>query len=73
MVERKTKEASEHFEGGLIMALFLSDKEVTLEELKHALDNLDYGPPDGGTFEVLELYDIKDGNMYFEITIHSLF
>ena len=48
------------------MKLFLNDKEVTLAELKFALDNLDYGPPDGGTFEALELYDIKDGDMYFE-------
>lgn len=55
------------------MKMFLNDKKVTLTELKSALDNLDHGPPDGGTFEALELYDIKDGNMYFEITVNSSF
>ena len=56
------------------MKLFLNDKEVTLEELKFALDNLDYGPPDGGTFETLALNDIdEDGNMYFDIEAYSTF
>lgn len=55
------------------MKMFLNDKEVTLAELKDALDNLDYGPPDGGTYEALELFDIKDGDMYFEITVNSSF
>lgn len=56
------------------MKLFLNDKEVTLEELKFALDNLDYGPPDGGTFETLALNDINaDGDMYFDIEVNSAF
>ena len=55
------------------MRYFLNDNEVTLADLKQALDNLDYGPPDGGTYEALELYDIKDGDMYFEITVNSSF
>ena len=56
------------------MKLFLNDKEVTLAELKDALDNLDYGPPDGGTFETLALYDINaDGDMYFDIEVNSAF
>lgn len=55
------------------MKIFLNDKEVTMEELKQTLDNLDYGPPDGGAYEALELYDIKNGDMYFEITVNSSF
>ena len=55
------------------MKIFLNDREITLAELKQVLDNLDYGPHDGGTFEALELYDIKDGDMYFEITVNSSF
>ena len=56
------------------MKLFLNDKEVTLTELRHTFDNLDYGPPDGGTYESLELADIdSDGNLYFEIIVGSTF
>ena len=56
------------------MKLFLNDKEVTLNELRRALDNLDYGPPDGGTFEILVLEDIdSEGNLYFEIEVGSAF
>ena len=56
------------------MKLFLNDKEVTIAQLKQALDNLDYGPPDGGEYEAIELYDIdKDGNLYFEIIVNSTF
>ena len=56
------------------MKMFLNDKEVTVMELRRALDDLDYGPPDGGTFETLALYDInEDGDMYFEIEVNSSF
>lgn len=56
------------------MKFFLNDNEVTLGDLKQALDNLDYGPPDGGTYETMELVEISDnGDMYFEITIDSTF
>ena len=56
------------------MKYFLNDNEVTLSDLKQTLGNLDYGPPDGGSFESLELVEISDdGDMYFEITINSAF
>ena len=56
------------------MRFFLNDNEVTLADLKQALGNLDYGPPDGGTFEAMELFEISDdGDMYFEITVNSTF
>lgn len=56
------------------MRLFLDDREVTLSELKQTLDNLDYGPPDGGTFEVISLVDIiDDEDIYFEIEKYSAF
>ena len=57
-----------------MMKLFLNNKETTITELKQVLDNLDYGPPDGGTYEALELEDIdNDGNLYFEIIVGSVF
>lgn len=56
------------------MKLFLNDKEVTITELKSALDNLDPGPADGGTFEIIELCGInEDGDMFFEINGYSTF
>ena len=56
------------------MKIFLNDKEVTLVELKLAFDNLDYGPPDGGTFEIIALSDIDtNGNMHFDIERFSAF
>lgn len=56
------------------MMLFLNDNEVTIGGLKDALENLDYGPPDGGSFEIIALVDISaDGDMYFEVEKHSAF
>ena len=56
------------------MKLFLNNKEVTISELKSALDNLDPGPADGGTFEIMALDDInEDGDMFFEINGYSTF
>lgn len=56
------------------MKLFLNDKEITLAKLKSALDNLDYGPPDGGTFETMALVEITAaGDMYFDIEVNSAF
>lgn len=56
------------------MRLFLDDKEVTLAELKHTLDNLYYEYPDGGTYETLALDDIdNDGNLHFIIEVGSTF
>ena len=56
------------------MKIFLDDREVTLAELKQAFDNLDYGPPDGGTYETISLVDIiDDEDIYFEIEKYSAF
>lgn len=56
------------------MRFFLDDNEVTLGDLKQALGNLDYGPPDGGSFESMELCEISaDGDLYFEIIVNSTF
>lgn len=56
------------------MKLFLNNKEVTITELKLAFEKLDPGPPDGGSFEIMELYDIdENGNMFFEIEGYSSF
>lgn len=56
------------------MKLFLNDKEITITELKLAFENLNPGPADGGSFEIIELYDInEDGDMFFEINGYSTF
>lgn len=56
------------------MKMFLDDREVNIMELKAVFDNLDYGPPDGGTFESMVLSDIDDkGNMYFDVEKYSAF
>lgn len=56
------------------MRYFLNDNEVTLGDLKQALGNLVYCPPDGGTYEAMELVEISDnGDMYFEIIVGSTF
>lgn len=56
------------------MRFFLNDNEVTLADLKQVLGNLDYGPPDGGTFETMALVEITaDGDMCFEIEVNSAF
>lgn len=56
------------------MKLFLDNKEVTIEELKLALDNLDYGPPDGGNFEEITLEKVDvNGNLFFETAWYSAF
>ena len=56
------------------MKMFLNDKEITITELKQTLDSLDYGPPDGGTYETLALEDVdSEGNLYFVIEVGSSF
>lgn len=56
------------------MRLFLDDREVTLSELKQTLDNLDYGSPDGGTYEVISLVDIiDDEDIYLQTEKYSIY
>lgn len=47
------------------MKYFLEDKEVTLEELTKAVDDLDPGNERHCESEVIELEEIKNGAMYF--------
>lgn len=47
------------------MKYFLDDKEVTLEELTKAVDDLDPGSEIHSESEVIELEEIKNGAMYF--------
>ena len=56
------------------MRLFVDGNEVTIEELRQQLENLDCGEFDGGTFEVMTLDHISaDGDMYFETEIYSIY
>lgn len=56
------------------MRMFIDGNEITVKELKQALDNLDCGEFDGGTFEVITLDHIStDGDMYFETERYSTF
>jgi hypothetical protein len=56
------------------MRLFIDGDEVTIEELRQRLDNLDCGEFDGGSFEVITLDHIsKVGDMYFETEKYSVY
>jgi hypothetical protein len=60
--------------GRINYEIFLNDNEVTLGDLKQALGNLDYGPPDGVTYETLALDNIdNEGNLHFIIEVGSMF
>ena len=50
---------------GIDMKYFLDDKEVTLEELAQAVDDLDPGSEMHSESEIIELEEIKNGAMYF--------
>jgi len=53
------------------MKYFLEDKEVTLEELTKAVDDLDPGNERHCESEIIELDEIKNGAMYFSKEIIS--
>lgn len=53
------------------MKYFLDDKELTLEELTKAVDNLDPGSETHSESEIIELDEIKNGAMYFSKEIIS--
>ena len=49
------------------MNIFFNNQSITLEELKHKLNEL-------GPNEVLELYDVDEqGNFYFEINVYGYY
>lgn len=50
---------------GIDMKYFLDDKELTLEELAQAIDDLDPGSETHSESEIIELEEIKNGAMYF--------
>lgn len=56
---------------GIDMKYFLDDKEVTLEELAQAIDDLDYGGEEHRESEIIELEEIKNGALYFSKEIIS--
>lgn len=56
------------------MRLFIDGNEVTIEELKQYLENLDCGDVDSGTFDIITLDHISDdGDMYFETERYSIY
>ena len=52
------------------MRLFLDNKEITLEELKHRLNNWYVGD---SSYEIVELVDIEGNNLYFEISHYGIY
>lgn len=56
------------------MQLFIDGDEITVEELRHRLDNLDCGEFDDGTYEDVVLDHISmAGDMYFETERRSVY
>ena len=56
------------------MSLFIDGDEVTIEELKQRLNDLDCGDFDGGSFQVIVLDHISEvGDMYFETDRYSTY
>ena len=56
------------------MRLFIDGDEVTIEELRQRLNDLDCGSFDGGSFENIVLDHISvAGDMYFETETYSTF
>lgn len=55
------------------MQLYFNDKPCTLEQLKEIFNNLEICPADGGSFETLEVDDIKDDGIYLTISGYSTF
>lgn len=52
------------------MKLFLDNKETTLEELKHGLNNCYVSD---SNYEIVELVDIDGDNFYFEISRYGIY
>ena len=56
------------------MLLFIDGDEVTIEDLRQRLDNLDCGEFDGGTYDIITLDHISvDGDLYFETERYSVY
>ena len=53
------------------MKLFLDNKEITLEELRHRLNNCYYVSDSG--YEIVELVDIDGENLYFAISRYGIY
>ena len=52
------------------MKLFLNNKEITLERLKRRLSNCYVSASD---YEIVELVDIDEDNLYFEISRYGIY
>lgn len=56
------------------MRLFIDGDEVTVEELRQMLNDLDYGEFDGGTYDIITLDHISMcGDLYFETERYSVY
>ena len=52
------------------MRLFLDNKEITLEELEHRLNNWYVSD---SSYEIVELVDIDGDNLYFAISCYGIY
>jgi len=56
------------------MKLFIDGNEVTIEELRQRLNDLDCGEFDCGSFELITLDHISiEGDLYFETERYSIY
>lgn len=55
------------------MKFVYNDREISLEEVKILLQDLEVCPPDGGTYEYLEIYDVEEDTIYLSIGSASTF
>ena len=52
---------------------YFNNEPCSLEKIKEIFENLEICPADGGSFETLEVEDIKDDGIYFTISGYSTF
>ena len=55
------------------MRFVYNDREISIEEVKILLQDLEACPPDGGTYEYLEIDDVEEDTIYLSIGSASTF
>lgn len=55
------------------MRFVYNNREISIEEVKILLQDLEVCPTDGGTYEYLEIYDVEEDTIYLSIGSASTF
>lgn len=58
---------------GSVMRFVYNDREISIEEVKILLQDLEVCPHDGGTYEYLEIDDVEEDTIYLSIGSASTF